>query len=94
MDESEFTASTPESAKAPAERPPFSRLVIWGFVISCVSLFVFGFIGAMGAVISAQGFRAAARGRVRGKGLGIAGFVIGTAGFVYWAIVFLMSRPG
>jgi len=94
----EFTASTPERPEAavvpPPRRLPFSQLTIWGLVISCASLFVFGFIGALGAAISGQGFRAAAQGRARGKGLALAGIIIGAAGFVYWAIVFLASRPG
>lgn len=74
------------------ERLPFSKPAIWGFVISCVSLFVFGFIGALGAVISARGFRAARQGTARGRGLAIAGMIIGTVGFLYYAVVFVLTR--
>lgn len=60
------TPSPPFPGALPAipapERLPFSKPAIWGFVIACVSLFVFGFIGALGAAISARGFRAAGRG--------------------------------
>jgi hypothetical protein len=80
------------TAAQPVQRPPFSQLAIWGFVISCLSLFVFGFIGAMGAALSGRGFRAAAQGRARGKGLALAGMIIGAAGFLFWAIVFIVSR--
>ncbi|SEA36048.1 DUF4190 domain-containing protein [Leifsonia sp. 21MFCrub1.1] len=74
------------------ERLPFSKPAIWGFVIACVSLFVFGFIGALGAAISARGFRAARQGIVRGRGLAIAGMIIGTVGFLYYAVVFILTR--
>ena len=96
MDESESVAGQPFSSEAaaaqPVERLPFSQLTIWGFVISCVSVFVFGFIGVLGAALSGRGFRAAAQGRARGKGLAIAGMIIGAAGFVYWAVVFIASQ--
>ncbi|WP_295127688.1 DUF4190 domain-containing protein [uncultured Leifsonia sp.] len=96
MDEDELVegqqADVQGTAAQPVQRPPFSQLAIWGFVISCLSLFVFGFIGAMGAALSGRGFRAAAQGRARGKGLALAGMIIGAAGFLFWAIVFIVSR--
>ena len=97
MDQSEPTTSAPSNGAIPAPmpaapRPPVSQLAIWGFVISCLSLFVFGFIGALGAALSGRGFRAAAQGRVRGKGLALAGVIIGAAGFLFWAIVFIVSH--
>lgn len=76
----------------PIRRLPFSQLAIWGFVISWVSLSVFGFIGALGAALCGRGFRAAAQGRARGKGLAIAGMVIGAAGFLFWAVIFVSSH--
>ena len=79
----------------PQARPlPFSQQAIWGFVISCVSLFVFGFIGAIGAVISSRGFRAARLGQARGRGLAIAGMIIGTVGFLFYAVIFISSHMG
>jgi len=81
-------------ADQPVQRPPFSQLAIWGFAISCLSLFVFGFIGALGAALSGSGFRAATQGRARGKGLAIAGMIVGTVGFLFWAIVFIVSHLG
>ncbi|MGO4595811.1 DUF4190 domain-containing protein [Leifsonia sp. 2TAF2] len=96
MDESEFVAGQPARPEVPVAQPverlPFSQLAIWGFVISCVSLFVFGFIGTLGAALSGRGFRAAAQGRARGKGLAIAGMIIGAAGFLFWAVVFVLSH--
>jgi hypothetical protein len=93
MEESEYAAAQPSSPEVQAaQRLPFSQLAIWGFVISCVSLFVFGFIGVLGAGLSGRGFRAAAQGRARGKGLAIAGMVIGAAGFLFWAVVFFASN--
>ena len=76
----------------PPGRLPFSKPAIWGFVISCVSFFVFGFIGGLGVVLSARGFRAARLGTARGRGLAIAGMIIGMVGFLYYAINFIVNR--
>ena len=95
MDEAGFAAqhpSGPEFPPAPPERLPFSRQAIWGFVIACVSLFVFGFIGALGATLSARGFRETIQGRARGRGLAIAGIVIGAVGFLLWVILYFWSH--
>ena len=73
-------------------RLPFSWLAIWGFVLSCASIFMFGFIGALGATLSSRGFRAARQGIVRGRGLAIAGMIIGLIGFLYYAINFIVHR--
>ena len=74
----------------PSESLPFSKAAIWGFALSCLSIFVFGFVGALGASISARGFQAARRGAARGRGLAIAGMIIGTIGFLYYAITFIV----
>lgn len=73
-------------------RLPLSQFAIWGFVLSCVSIFVFGFIGALGAMLSSRGFRAARQGTARGRGLAIAGMIIGVIGFLYYAINFIVHR--
>ncbi|MBF4562505.1 DUF4190 domain-containing protein [Microbacterium sp. VKM Ac-2870] len=94
MDESDSARATAAAAETPnlsAPRLPFSQMAIWGFVISCASLFVFGFLGTVGAIISAQGVKAATRGLARGKGLGLAGFFIGAAAFLYWAITYMVT---
>ncbi|WP_241705942.1 DUF4190 domain-containing protein [Leifsonia shinshuensis] len=77
-----------------AQRLPFSQPAIWGFVISCVSLFVLGFIGALGAAIAARGYRAARLGQARGGGLAIAGMIVGAVGFVAYAVIFIRSHLG
>ena len=76
----------------PPGRLPFSKPAIWGLVISCVSFFVFGFLGSLGVVLSARGFRSARRGTARGRGLAIAGMIIGMVGFLYYAINFIVNR--
>jgi hypothetical protein len=75
-----------------AARLPFSQAAVWGFVLSCVSIFILGFVGALGAAISARGFRAARQGTARGRGLAIAGMIIGAAGFLYYAVNFIVHR--
>jgi hypothetical protein len=53
-------------------------------------MFVFGFLGALGVILSARGFRDARRGIVRGRGLAIAGIIIGLLAFVFYAIGVIM----
>jgi hypothetical protein len=77
---------------APLARLPFSKAAIWGFALSCLRLLVFGFVGALGASISARGFHAARRGAARGRGLAIAGIIIGTVGFLYYAVNFVVAH--
>lgn len=87
-------ALPPEGAAygAPASaRPPFSRFAIWGFVVSCVSLLIFGFIGILGVVLSAKAFSDARRGTVRGRGLAIAGMIVGALGFIFYAVGLLLT---
>jgi hypothetical protein len=79
----------PYAAAGAAKVLPFSKLAIAGFVISCVSIFVFGVIGAVGVTLSARGFRDARRGVARGRGLAIAGMIIGTIGFLYYVVNFI-----
>jgi len=76
----------------PSQRLPFSQAAVWGFVLSCVSIFIFGFVGALGAAISARGFKAARTDTARGRGLAIAGMIIGTAGFLYYAVNFVVHH--
>jgi hypothetical protein len=84
-----FPAAPPVSPYGLADttpRPPFSRLAIAGFILSCISLFIFGFVGLIGFLLSARGFRAIRRGAVRGRGLAIAGMIIGAFGFLFYAV--------
>ncbi|QNE37198.1 DUF4190 domain-containing protein [Leifsonia shinshuensis] len=94
MDEPEFTPFPQASAEARPVAPPlpFSQQAIWGFVISCVSLFVFGFLGLLGVLLASRGFRAASQGRARGRGLAIAGMIVGTVGFLFYAVMFWWSH--
>jgi hypothetical protein len=80
------------AAETQPRRLPFSQLAIWGFVISCLSLFIFGIIGVLGVALSARGFRAARMGTARGRGLAIAGMIIGALGFLFYAINFFIMR--
>jgi amino acid transporter len=82
--------TTPPAPDSTPGRLPFSKWTIWGFVLACISLFVFGFLGAIGVVLSARGFRDARRGIVRGRGLAIAGIIIGLVGFAFYAINFII----
>lgn len=84
---------TPTPLSDPA-RPPFSQLAIWGFVVSCISLLVFGFIGVLGAVLSSYALRGIRAGRARGRGLAIAGWIIGALGFLYYAYSFITAHLG
>ena len=65
-------------------RPPFSKAAIAGFIISCVGLFVFAMLGPLGAAISGFGLRRAKEQGLRGRGLAIAGIIIGAADFAFY----------
>ncbi|MDQ1580645.1 MAG: hypothetical protein QOD05_1420 [Microbacteriaceae bacterium] len=81
--------TTPAADSTPA-RLPLSRWTIYGFVLAFISLFIFGFLGALGVILSARGFRDSRRGIVRGRGLAIAGIIIGFLAFVFYAIGVIM----
>jgi hypothetical protein len=85
-----FAPFPPAAEAAPAL--PFSKLAIAGFVVSCISIFVFGWLGALGAILSSRAYSAARRGQVRGRGLALAGFIVGVVGFVLYAIILLTHR--
>ena len=86
--------TAPPALPPQGQQLPFSQLAIWGFVISCVSLFVFGVIGALGAAIAARGYRAARLGQARGGGLAIAVMIVGAIGFMLYAVIFIRSHLG
>jgi hypothetical protein len=86
--------TAPPAFPPQTQQLPFSQPAIWGFVISCVSLFVFGFIGALGAMIAARGLRAVRLGQARGGGLAIAGMIVGAIGFLFYAVIFIRSHLG
>lgn len=93
MDDPEFASlPQPRPEERAAQPLPFSQQAIWGFVISCVSVFVFGFIGVLGVVLASRGFRATTQGRARGRGLAIAGMIIGTIGFLFYVVMFAWSH--
>ena len=67
-------------------RPPFSKQAISGFVVACISLFIFGFMGVIGAVLCLRGLREVRRGQARGRRLAIAGAAIGVLGFIFYLV--------
>lgn len=73
-------------------RPPFSKRVLVGFVIACISLFVFGFAGALGAALCLNPLASIRAGRMRGWGLAIAGIIIGMLSFILYGINYFVSR--
>lgn len=77
---------------APQSRPPFSRTAIWGFVIGCVGLFVFGFMGVLAVTLSARGLRKTRTLGLRGRGLAVAGIVLGLVDFLYYAFSQIVLR--
>ena len=79
-------ATTPEAYGVQGTRPPFNKMAIWGFVIACVGLFVFGFLGALAAALSLQALKAIRRTGERGKGLAIAGMCLGIFDFIFFLV--------
>lgn len=65
-------------------RPPFSKAAIAGFVLGCIGLVVFAFIGPLAAAISRIGLQHIRKRGLRGRGLAIAGIVLGVADFAFY----------
>ncbi|ALE06032.1 hypothetical protein AL755_12050 [Arthrobacter sp. ERGS1:01] len=71
-----------------APRPRMSKMAIWGFVLSCVSVFILPFLCLGGLIFSVRGLREARSGGARGYGLAVAGIVVG----IISAILYVLSR--
>ncbi|MEC5152529.1 DUF4190 domain-containing protein [Cryobacterium sp. GrIS_2_6] len=69
-----------------ASRRPFSKMAIWGFVLACIGLIVFGFVGALAATLSGRALRTIRQTGARGRGLAIAGMCIGLIDFVFYVM--------
>ncbi|GAB2730101.1 DUF4190 domain-containing protein [Arthrobacter bambusae] len=74
-------------------RAPFSKAAITGFIISCVGLFVFAMAGPLGTAISGIGFRRARDHGLRGRGLAIAGMIIGIVDFAFYLVTRFLIHP-
>jgi len=91
-----YNVPEPEPAPVPVDpwaldgvqrtRPPFSRMAIWGFVLACVGLIVFGFVGALATALCGRALGTIRRTGARGRGLAIAGMCIGLIDFVFYVI--------
>lgn len=68
----------PYNQQRQADLLPWSGLGIAGFVCSVVSLFFLGIIlGPLGIILSILGYRQTSQGTHRGRGLALAGIIIG-----------------
>ncbi len=72
----------------------YDTMTIWGFVLSLIGIFVFPFIlGVVAVILSGVGYSRISKSgfTLRGKGLAIAGIIIGAFdifwGFVYFSLV-------
>lgn len=74
-------------------RAPFSKAAIAGFIISCMGLFVFAMAGPLGVVISSMGFRRARDNGLRGRGIAIAGMIVGVVDFAFYLIARFLLHP-
>lgn len=72
---------------APVDTAKYNSVVISGFVISIISLFIFSIIlGPIAAILSAIGLRKVNETNEKGKGLAIAGIIIGISVIVIMVI--------
>jgi len=67
-------------------RAPFSKAAVVGFIISCIGLFFFSMAGPLGTAISGRGFRRARERGLRGRGLAIAGMILGVVDFAFYIV--------
>ncbi|MGO4230003.1 DUF4190 domain-containing protein [Arthrobacter sp. YAF34] len=73
--------------------PPFSKAAIAGFVLGCAGLVVFAFVGPLATVISRVGLRHTRERGLRGRGLAIAGMILGVADFAFYLISRYVMHP-
>jgi hypothetical protein len=80
---SPYAKPTPDGGAGLA---PFNKFAIWGFVIACVSMFIFGILGIAGAILSQRAIKQIALSGERGRGLAIAGTIIGIVAVVLYFV--------
>ncbi|MEO8221798.1 MAG: DUF4190 domain-containing protein [Specibacter sp.] len=67
-------------------RPVFSKQAISGFVIACISMFFFGFAAIVAVFFCVRALREIRTGAARGRGLAIAGIIVGSLSFVFYIL--------
>lgn len=74
------------------QKPPTNGLAVASMVVSIVSLFIFGFLSPVGAIMGHVALGQISRENTGGRGLAIAGVIIGWIGtaLVFLPIVILM----
>lgn len=80
---------------APANTAKYNSTVITGFVISIISIFIISIIlGPVGAILSAIGLKQVSETNEKGKGLAIAGIIIGIAVIIIMVIGYATGIVG
>ena len=72
--------------------PPVSKQAISGLIVACISLFIFGFLGVIGTALCWRGLREIRSGKAHGRGLAIAGAVIGVLSFIFYLVSILVHN--
>ncbi|ALE07599.1 hypothetical protein AL755_05890 [Arthrobacter sp. ERGS1:01] len=67
-------------------RAPFSKAAIAGFIVGIVGLIVFAMAGPLATALSGIGFRNARDKGLRGRGLAIAGMILGVVDFAFYIV--------
>jgi len=83
----------PHRASGTPPGQAWNKMAVWGFVAACISLFIFGFLGLLGIFFSLRGLREIRASGARGRGLAIAGAIIGAASFIFY-LTTLFARNG
>ena len=73
------------------DRQPFSKVAVAGLVLSCISTVVFGALGVIGAILCLRALGPIRAQGLRGRGLAIAGIIIGVLNFAFYAINFFVT---
>lgn len=66
-------------------------MIIAGFVLSLVGLFCMGFLGIVGLILSAMGLKNFDPETQKGKGLAIAGVVLGVIDTIFFIILLIVN---
>ncbi|TIH35641.1 DUF4190 domain-containing protein [Subtercola vilae] len=78
-------AATPAFGGSSSEIP-LSKQAVASVAIACISLFVFGILGVLAVLLARRALRDVKQGTVRGRGIAIAGMIIGYIAAILYII--------
>lgn len=80
-------------AHSPMQTVPYNTMSIVGMVVSCISILInfWGLVGMAGLVLSIIGLQQVKQRHENGKGLAVAGIIIGSISIIYACLVLMYA---